>query len=305
MKRITLLIALVFLMHTAESQYNWEIGGKIGGSNYLGDIGGGDGSARGWLMDMKLEDTKYSVGVFGRYRFTNRWSAGAFLNYLQIAGDDHHSPNPSRRGRNLSFKNDMLELSLRADFAVLNIYDLGGKGYYNPDFKLYIFAGVGALYSNPRAEYEGTYYKLRELTTELVEYSPIHLVVPFGAGAFFTFSRINRFGMEVQYSLSSSDYLDDISDIYADPDLLPNDISRTLANRRGEFVPDNPDDIVPAPENYTVGNKRGNVANNDGYMIINFYYSRVIKGKSSFYKKGHYNFLHRKNKKRRKSRAKF
>lgn len=305
MKRLLLLLTLVFLISTAQSQYNWDIGGKIGAANYLGDIGGGDGSAKGWLLDMKLVDTKYSVGAFGRYRFSNRWSAGAFFNYLQIAGADNHSTNPSRRGRNLSFKNDMFELTLRADFTLLNVYDVGGKGYYNPDFKLYIFAGVGALYSNPRAEYQGEWYKLRELNTELQSYSAVHLVVPGGIGAFFTFNRVNRFGMEIQYSFSSTDYLDDVSSIYADPDALPSDISRILANRRSEFVPDNPEDIVPNEANYTAGNKRGNVSNNDGYMIINFYYSHVLKGKSKFYKKGHYNFLHRKNKKRRKSRAKF
>ena len=305
MKRLLLLIALVFLINTAESQYNWEFGGKIGSSNYLGDIGGGDGSAKGWLLDMELLDTKYSVGGFTRYRFSNRWSFGGYLTYLQIAGKDNNSPNPSRRGRNLSFKNDMFELVVRADISILNIYDLGGKGYYNPDFKLYAFAGVGGLYSNPKAKYQGEWHKLRELTTELTTYSPIHFVVPVGMGAFFTFNRKHRFGMEVQYSFAYTDYLDDVSDVYADPEALPNDVSRALANRRGGFVPSNPDDVVPAEENYTAGNKRGNPANNDGYMIVNFYYSHVIKGKSNFYKKGHYNFLHRKNKKRRKSRAKF
>ena len=305
MKRLLPLIALIFLTFSASSQYNWEIGGKAGVANYLGEIGGGDGSARAWLLDMKLESTRWTFGGFTRYRFTSRWSAGAFLNYARIQGDDNNSTNPGRRGRNLSFTNDMYELSVRADFAVYNNYDVGNKGYYNPDFKIYLFAGAGGVLSNPKAEYDGTKYNLRELTTEGVSYSPIHFIVPTGVGAFFTFDRVHRFGMEIQYTWAFTDYLDDISTVYADPESLPSDISRTLANRRPEFVPSNPDDIVPGLNNYTEGNKRGDETNYDGYMIISFSYSYVLRGKSTFYKRGHYNFLHRKNKKRRKSRAKF
>jgi hypothetical protein len=90
-----------------------------------------------------------------------------------------------------------------------------------------------------------------------------------------------------------------------DPESFTDPIARALANRRPEFSPDNADDIVPHPNNYTAGNKRGDVTNYDGYMLINFTYGYVLRGKSQFYKRGHYNFLHRKNAKRRKSRAKF
>lgn len=305
MKRLLPLIAILFLTSSTMAQYNWEIGGKIGTANYMGDIGGGEGSARGWLMDMKIEDTRWSVGGFTRYRFTSRWSAGAFLNYARLTGDDNHSTNPGRRGRNLSFTNDMYELTLRADFSVYNNYDVGNKGYYNPDFKVYLFAGAGGVLSNPTAEYEGEKYNLRKLTTEGVDYSPIQFVIPTGVGMFFTFDRVHRISMEVQYTWALTDYLDDVSSTYVDPESLPSDIAVILANRNPEFVPDSPEDVVPGPNNYTAGNKRGDITGNDGYMLINFSYSYVLRGKSSFYKKGHYNFLHRKNKKRRKSRAKF
>ena len=305
MKKLIPLVALLFFMLSAEAQYNWELGGKAGVANYLGDIGGGEGSARKWLLDMKLEETKYSFGGYARYRFTPRWSAVANLNYNRISGDDHNSLNPGRRGRNLSFRNDIFELTLRGDFAVYNNYDVGNKGFYNPDFKIYLFAGAGALLSNPKAQYDGTWYNLRKLETEGKKYSPVQFVIPGGVGAFFTFDRVHRFGMEIQYSFAFTDYLDDVSDTYADPESLSSDIARTLANRRPEFTPDNADDIVPHPNNYTAGNKRGDVTNYDGYMLINFTYGYVLRGKSQFYKRGHYNFLHRKNAKRRKSRAKF
>jgi hypothetical protein len=305
MNRLLLLIVTIFLSYSASAQYNWEIGGRAGVANYLGEIGGGEGTARPWLMDMKIESTRWTFGGFTRYRFTPRWSAGAFLNYARIDGNDNNSLNPARRGRNLSFTNDMLELALRADFAIYNNYDVGNKGYYNPDFKIYLFAGAGGVLSNPKAKYEGETYNLRKLTTEGVAYSPIQFVMPTGVGAFFTFDRVHRFGMEVQYTWAFTDYLDDVSDKYVDPESLPSQIAVTLANRNPEFVPSNPEDIVPNANNYTPGNKRGDPSKYDGYMIISFSYSYVLRGKSTFYKRGQYNFLHRKNKKRRKSRAKF
>ncbi len=136
MKKLLPLIGLLFITQLALGQYSWEVGGKIGGAGYLGDIGGGDGTARGWIQDLKIEAMRWSVGGFTRYRFTPRWSAGAFLTYARISGDDNQSLNPARRGRNLSFINDMIELSARADFALYNNYDVGNKGYYNPDFKI-------------------------------------------------------------------------------------------------------------------------------------------------------------------------
>ena len=75
MKRLLPLIALLFIFNTADSQYNWEIGGKVGATGYLGDIGGGEGSARAWLADLKLEDMRWALGGFTRYRFTSRWAA--------------------------------------------------------------------------------------------------------------------------------------------------------------------------------------------------------------------------------------
>jgi hypothetical protein len=182
-------------------------------------------------------------------------------------------------------------------------YDVGRRGYYNPDFKLYLFLGVAGTYSNPQAEYNGEWHSLRKLTTEgqFKPYSSVVFAVPAGLGFYFTVDRLNRFGFEAQYSFTFFDYLDDISTKYAEPSDLPNDLSRALANRRNELDDDN----LPHPNNYSAGNKRGNPDNWDSYMFLRVTYSRVLRGKSGYYKRGQYNFLHRKNKKKRKSRAKF
>ncbi|RLD25323.1 MAG: hypothetical protein DRI54_05115 [Bacteroidetes bacterium] len=306
MTKLYYFIVLLFISVSANAQYNWEIGGGLGVSNYLGDIGGGAGEAKNSVADLKMNQSKLSVTAFSRYRFSHRIALGAFLTYGRIAGEDANSENRSRRGRNLSFRNDLFELAIRADVALYTNYDVGRKGYYNPDFKLYLFLGVAGLYSNPQANAlsDGEWHNLRELKTEgqFDPYSQIVFAIPGGLGFFFTYDRVNRFGFEAQYTLPFSDYLDDVSTVYADPAILPNDLSIELANRRPEL--DESED-VPAPQNYTAGNKRGNPDNIDSYMFLRVYYSRVLRGKSGYYKRGQYNFLHRKNRKRRKSRAKF
>ena len=305
MTKFYYFIILLFISVGANAQYNWEVGGGLGVSNYLGDIGGGAGEGRNSPADLKMNQSRLSVTAFSRYRFNHRIALGAFLTYGRIAGEDSNSENPSRRGRNLSFRNDLFELAIRADVALYTNYDVGRRGYYNPDFKLYLFLGVAGLYSNPKAKAlsDGKWHNLRKLTTEgqFDPYSQIVFAIPAGLGFFYTYDRVNRFGFEAQYTLPFSDYLDDISNIYADPEKLPSDISRELANRRLEVD----DDDLPDPANYTAGNKRGNPDNIDSYMFLRVYYSRVLRGKSGYYKRGQYNFLQRKSRKRRKSRAKF
>jgi len=303
MTKFYLLIVLFFFTIGANAQYNWEIGGGVTFANYLGDIGGGLESGRNSVADLKMSQTKIGLTGFTRYRINPRFSAGAFLTYGRIAGADSLSENRSRRGRNLSFRNDLFELALRIDFNLYMNYDVGRKGYYNPDFKLYLFSGVAGLYSNPKANYEGSWHKLQALTTEgqFKPYSKITFAIPAGIGFYFTYDRVNRFGFEAQYSFTFTDYLDDVSGVYAELDDLPNDLAITLANRRGEVD----DDDLPHPNNYEPGNKRGNPDNFDSYMFLRLTYSRVIRGKSGYYKRGQYSFLHRKSRKKRKSRAKF
>jgi hypothetical protein len=303
MTKFYIFVILSFFAIGVNAQYNWEIGGGINATNYLGDIGGGAESGRNSIADLKMSETKVGITAFTRYRIGRLFSAGAFFTYGRIAGADSLSENPSRRGRNLSFRNDLYELALRLDVNLYTNYDVGRKGYYNPDFRLYLFGGIAGTYSNPKAKYEGEWHKLQILTTEgqFKPYSKILFAIPVGLGFYFTYDRVNRFGFEAQYSFTFSDYLDDVSTVYAEPSDLPNDLSRALANRREELD----DDDLPDPRNYTAGNKRGNPDNFDSYMFLRVTYSRVLRGKSGYYKRGQYNFLHRKNKKRRKSRAKF
>lgn len=312
MKAAILPMALAVLMTTiggteARAQYDWDIGGHLGGANYLGEFGGKEKTRQDFIWDMKLAETRWAVGAFARRKLNRSFSVSAGLMYYRIQGGDHLSTNPERVGRNLSFRNDMFELYARPEFTIFQDNDLGGRGRYRTDFRLFAYVGAAVYLSDPKGQinHTGEYYKLRELTTELEEYSSLGFAIPAGMGFHFTFQRRHRVGWDFGWRTTFSDYIDDASGIYADPELLPggpNGLAAQLASQ-STFVDDG-DGPIPDPIQYTKGLKRGDPTHNDSYLTMTLTYSYVLRGQSNFYRQ-RYNWMRGKKRIGRKSRAKF
>jgi len=304
MNKIIILITLVFSLNLSWSQrYFFDWGFKAGASNYLGDMGGKELPRRDFVMDMKMKHTRWDVGMFWRYRL-NYWLAiRADLTYTRIEGNDNESTNPGRRGRNLSFTNDMFSLEARAEIfpPFLSVSDVGYYGRYRTDFQTYLFAGVGALYHNPKTEFNGEKYALRKLQTEGKEYSPIVATVPMGVGFFFTFRRQHRVGFEIQWNWTFTDYLDDVSNVYVTPGEMSGDpMAPILANRRGEIN----EPFLPDGTNYEPTQKRGDKTNFDNYLSIKLYYSFVFRKRRGGFQRRNYSWMYGRKGKFRKVKAK-
>src|SRR5690242_3815838 len=84
----------------SQKGYRFEFGVMTGISNYLGEIGGREKSARPFIMDLKLAKTRWNEGLYIRYKFHPVLAAKFAVNYLRISGDDKLSTNPPRRYRN-------------------------------------------------------------------------------------------------------------------------------------------------------------------------------------------------------------
>jgi hypothetical protein len=238
-----LFLFLLFASVSMSAQYQWDYGVRLGAANYLGDIGGKEQQRRDYFWDMHLGQTRYAVGAFGRYKFSKRFAVSAGLDHLLIQDADQYTTYIPRRTRNLNFRNRMFELSARAEFTLWYDNDVGNRGFYNPDYKLYAFAGLAAYYSNPQArlvydeaekelayslggdtaklvpgEYvNDTWYNLRPYRTEGSTYSNIGLAIPMGIGMYFTFNKTWRIGWEICWRKTFSDYLDDVSTYYNKP----------------------------------------------------------------------------------------
>jgi hypothetical protein len=299
------IIVLNFLLLSLSSsaQYAYDFGIHAGVSNYLGEIGGKEGTRRNFVSDLKIAQTQFAVGGFARYRVLPMVSAKVGLNWLRIQGNDNTSTNRGRVGRNLSFRNDLVEAELTAQLFFYEIQDLGKPYKYENDFKMYAFTGIAGFFSNPKAHYNDGWVALQPLHTEGINYSRFGAAIPLGLGMCVTLKKKHRIGWEIEWRTTFTDYLDDISTVYVDPKKLSSPTAIALANRRGEL---GADDAGAAPaENYLPGNKRGDPSHNDSYLSTSFYYSYVMRGKSNFYRAKFGSIFKRKGSKKRKIRAKF
>ncbi|MCC6600775.1 MAG: outer membrane beta-barrel protein [Crocinitomicaceae bacterium] len=320
MKKI-LPIVLLLISAGAFAQYQFDYGLKIGAANYLGDIGGKELTRRDFVPDMHLRSTRTALGGYGRYKFSKRFAIGANLDWLQITDRDAMTTNPARRGRNMNFRNNMIELGVRGEFTLWYDNDVGNRGYYNPDYKLYAFAGVAGFRSNPQGRIynEGelddpTWYNLREWKTEGQEkpYSQFGVAIPAGIGMYFTFKKTWRIGWEVSWRTTFTDYLDDISTTYADPSKFQDPKAEEFVNQSYQGLIDDINDANVDGQPLAVNNfrynpgfetKRGDPLHNDSYLTTQFTIGRVIRGRSQFYK-AKYSWLKNRSGVRR-SRAKF
>lgn len=312
MKRIILALSFCFLVSLAYSQYKLDCGINMGAANYLGEIGGKEKTRRNFIMDMKLSQTRSAIGGFVRYKLHPDILVRGSLGWYRISGADKFSTNPGRVGRNLSFRNDIIEASVTGQYVFYDIADLGRTYRYRNDFKAYVFTGVAGFYHNPKAEYNGGWVALQPLRTEgqgivagaPAPYSRFLFAVPAGAGFFFTINKKYRLGWEFNWRTTFSDYLDDASTFFADPVLLNSETAVALANRNDELQPYADGADLPPYQNYDPGEKRGDPKHNDSYLSTTINASILLKGSSKFAQAKYASFFGKKYKGRT-IRAKF
>ena len=313
MKKLLVIVSLILVQNSLLAQknnYKLDFGARAGVANYLGDIGGGD-IARPFIVNLEMKDTRWSTGAFVRYKFHTLFAYQGAFTYARIQGADSESDNYARRGRNLSFRNDVLTLDNKLEFypPQLTMTDVGKRGKYRTDFKTYLFVGLGAFYHNPKTLYQGNYVALRPLMTEGVSYSKFALSIPFGSGVYFTYRKQHRFGFEVSAHMSFTDYLDDVSGVYVEAaDMADDPLAATLANRNPEL--DYTLGEYPAPENYGVKipgqvnpNQRGGSSAPDSFIMLTLSYSYVIKSSSGFNRS--YNWIYRSKSRFGRTKARF
>jgi uncharacterized protein YfiM (DUF2279 family) len=323
MKKLFILFILCSLVLTDTfAQFRYDYGIRMGAANYLGDIGGKNLPRRDFVMDMHMASTRWAVGGFIRKRKNKRIAYSATLDYLRIQDSDALSTYFPRRARNLTFKNDMLELSGRFEYTIYYDSDLSNQGYFNPDMKIYIFSGLSGLYTNPKgyineyaanyigsatgtaaANYYDTWIATRKYKTEGQDkaYSPFAVSIPMGIGMYFTYQKKWRVGWEYNWRLTFTDYLDDISKEYPSTQKVresagPADAATVTGYVFYSYDEDFINSSVTNPENIPAANfgtqnsPRGNPLNNDNYMTFQIYVSKVIRSKSNFYK-SKYNWM--------------
>jgi hypothetical protein len=261
------------------SSRNWSLNKKevyfgLSATQFLGDLGGGDGPGRQLSpLDMNFPATRVGFNGGYRYRFSPRFATKTNFNMGMVSGDDAYSGDPGRRQRNLHFRSVIIEVSQQLEYIFWYSENVKSSkkrrgSYFNNSSQAYLFAGVGAFYYNPQAEYQGKWENLRPLGTEgqymsdgPKPYGMFSASVPLGIGFKTTISPFWRIGFEIAVHKTFTDYIDDVSGTYyhnmSDLEAL-NPLASALANR-----------VDPSLNFVVDGKRRGNPDDNDAMVYFN------------------------------------
>jgi hypothetical protein len=263
----------------------------LGFANFLGELGGADQFGTNGLKDLEIVLTRPAVHLGFRYRRSPVISYKFNLIYGFVAGRDSLTRETFRSNRNLSFRSPILETSLQLEVSILQVkstrsrYKLQGvRGKSGIDVNVYMFAGIGGFYFNPKAKYGGRWWALQPLGTEgqgiaasRTKYRRFQACFPVGFGFRVPLQDKNwTLGFEYGMRITTTDYIDDVSTTYFSPTLIGNkygQVAAKLSNRS----------LVPSevPTSAVTGQQRGDPTDRDAYMfgIITLTY-RLKSGRS-------------------------
>ena len=216
MKFLFSLIASTLVTVTTSAQgFNLDL--FLGTSNYLGDL---------QEKRFTFNQAHLAGGIGLSYDLTEKFSLRGGVMFGKISGDDKLGRN---KARNLNFSSGLTEAHVGVQYYITPL----GQRSLTP----YVFAGLGLYHFDPYThDTSGTKYYLKPLSTEgqgFIEdkeyYSLTKMAIPFGAGVKLSLSDKINVGLEIGFRKLFTDYLDDVSDVYVDRNLL-------LANRGEKAV---------------------------------------------------------------------
>ena len=249
-----------FLKHT-------EVGLLLGGIHYAGDLNDRFNLIHNIGPGASLLMQRNSVNT--RWGWRNTFSAGRF------SAADKFSNDPYLVNRNLSVRTFVVEVSSQLVFNFLP-YEIGGNTPgMNFPFTPYIFTGGAFYFFNPKAELNGTYYKLRFMDTEgqgtsvykRKRAAAVQFGIPLGLGFKASFNK--KVGVGIEWGLRKlyTDYLDDVSMSYVYPEVIAKERgpeAAALSDRSLNLVVDD-------NENYSnLYRQRGNSNTKDWYSFVGF-----------------------------------
>ncbi len=252
--RNLLLIFAAALAFSAASAQSYEFGVTAGAANYYGDLS----------PLPVLKETKPMAGLLFQYNPRPYTAFGVSLCYAQVSGSDANFTQ--NRPRNLSFRSDILEAAGTVDFHFFKY----AQGVRSRNWTPYLYTGLAITRFNPQANTDSGWFDLRPLNTEgqgFIDgqpkpYKDITLAIPLGAGFKVRFADRWSMNFNVGFRATFTDYLDDVSTVYVDRDILA-ERSGNLALRLYDRSPE----LGYIPPIGEKGHQRGNPDNKDWYVF--------------------------------------
>lgn len=256
-RRLLTIILLTCTLQTLFSQRrpkknSVDFTAFLGGSYYIGDLN---------QVEHFNSFTKPAGGIGLRFNHNTRFSTRANILFGTIQGDDKASSSPGQKDRNLDFRSKILEYSVQGEFNFVDYKMNSDDKFFSP----YTFLGIAGFQFNPKGEIDDTWYALQPLATEgqgtsakpgSKKYKLFQISIPFGIGFKLNLSERIDLAMEWGMRKTFTDYLDDVSTVYPDMDILLNEKSpQSVAFSDKSENPNN------------IGRQRGNSQNKDWYSF--------------------------------------
>ena len=254
----------------SNAQRSPENANGAGASKFSIHLGAGTAAYHGDLMQSDanmFKQLSYSFNAGVSYAFLKKLRGSFDLGIQQLQASDKKNSGAQYKARNLSFKSTVFDMSLSAEYSILDL----NRYMVTP----YISAGVGMMFFNPyTTDASGNKQYLRELGTEgqgLAAYPDRKIYkksaveFPLGMGVKYPVNEQLTVLFDLNYRITGTDYLDDVSlDSYPDKTLLDarNPLTATFTWRGNEVGQGG------YPKNLSL--PRGNPKNKDGYLTVQF-----------------------------------
>jgi len=255
-KKVAILILsfTIFLTAIVKGQSR-EMGIMIGAMNYKGDL------------HQPMYDTKNNqlgIGFLYRRSYSNHWAFKTGISYGHIKADDAQSNEEFCKNRNLNFRSVILEGTGQIEFNFFPYQTSNPSTIATP----YLAVGLSIFRFNPKALYNGSYIELQPLGTEGQGtaanpdknlYRKTNLAFVFGGGVKCKIGRRWGLSLESIVRKTYTDYLDDVSGVYADPNAI-----RVEYGKTAYYLSDR--SIIKNPKS-NIGRQRGDNTNRDWYSF--------------------------------------
>ncbi len=270
-------------------------------TNFMGDLGGSNDIGTQGPKDFDLKSVRPGLTLGYRYHLQEFLALKGTVALGYIYSDDFFTGQQHRNNRNIHFRSPIFELSGQGEYYFWELDMMGDRyrkitgspGWIGFRLKLYLFAGIGGFYYEPQGQFIAAdfdrgnftenipeplppdgWYDLRPLRTEgqghfdtRDRYTPIGLTFPFGLGATFSLSPEMDITFEYGFRKTFTDYIDDVSTTYIDPDVFNEMFGEdTMEAFLGQYF-SNPTLDYDDPQT-TPGYQRANPHNDDAYMFL-------------------------------------
>ena len=300
-KCVILLIVALSSHFSSFSQFSagnyFDAGITVGPMVFLGDLGGHFGRGTSFLKDYNMKATKLSFGAFVAAHPSEIIAFRLALTYGELDGDDAYitgkgGMEEARLNRNLNFRSTIWEGFVAAEiyptvFLEDDPTDVWGR------LRPYGLIGVGVFHFNP----QGTYIDANGYTN-WVDLAPLHtegqgfpeypdrqpykltqINIPMGVGIKYYMNDNVNLSFEVIHRKTFTDYIDDVSQTFVDPNLFYAHLTPSQA-KIADYMSNKSPLRSPAPGDYAPGAKRGDPSQDDAYFTAQFKIGfRIGKGR--------------------------